>query len=180
MKNLGRAFQRLSEREQRLLVFSIWTILAIVFFQLGKQALQVSGDWSLVSQEMEAHQSVLGLKPAIDKALEEQKLEQQEESYDKQSLSNMASRLSDQAFRDREYRELDSDERDRYSQHKVRITFKDASYENVQEFASLIREQSPYMFLSEVKIEPNYPKNTSEPITFDAVFEVSSVEFASQ
>jgi hypothetical protein len=182
MKNLGAAFQRLSEREQRLLAFSIWTVLGLCFFQLGKQALLISQDWSLANQEIKAHQSVIGLKPIIDKALELQKIEQKNKSYDKKNLSNRASSHADKVFPARDYRELDTDERDRYSQHRVRITFQRASYDQVNQFASLIRKESPYMFLSEVKIEPNYPPQSRpyDPTTFDAVFEVSSVEFISQ
>ena len=182
MKNLGAAFQRLSEREQRLLAFSIWTVLGLCFFQLGKQALLISQDWSLANQEIKAHQSVIGLKPMIDKALELQKIEQKNKSYDKKNLSNRASSHADKVFPARDYRELDTDERDRYSEHRVRITFQRASYDQVNQFASLIRKESPYMFLSEVKIEPNYPPQSRpyDPTTFDAVFEVSSVEFISQ
>jgi len=182
LKSLSSAFQRLSEREQRLLTFSIWTVWGLCFFQLGKQGLIVSQDWSLVNQEMTAHQAVIGLKPMIDKALELQKIEQQNKSYDKKNLSNRASSLADKVFPARDYRELDTDERDRYSQHRVRITFQRASYDQVNEFASLIRKESPYMFLSEVKIEPNYPPKSRpyDPTTFDAVFEVSSVEFINQ
>lgn len=182
MKSLSSAFQRLSEREQRLLTFSIWTVLGLCFFQLVKQGLIVSQDWSMVNQEMNAHQTVIGLKPMIDKALELQKIDQQNKSYDKKNLSNRASSLADKVFPARDYRELDTDERDRYSQHRVRITFQRASYDQVNEFASLIRKESPYMFLSEVKIEPNYPPKSRpyDPTTFDAVFEVSSVEFINQ
>ena len=82
MKKLGAAFQRMSEREQRLLSFSIWTVLGLCFFQLGKQGLLISQDWALVNQEMVAHRSVISLKPTIDKALELQKIEQQNKSYD--------------------------------------------------------------------------------------------------
>ncbi|MDA7823846.1 hypothetical protein N9A58_09690, partial [Opitutales bacterium] len=159
-----------------------WTVLGLCFFQLGKQALLISQDWSLANQEIKAHQSVIGLKPMIDKALELQKIEQKNKSYDKKNLSNRASSHADKVFPARDYRELDTDERDRYSQHRVRITFQRASYDQVNQFASLIRKESPYMFLSEVKIEPNYPPQSRpyDPTTFDAVFEVSSVEFISQ
>ena len=77
---------------------------------------------------------------------------------------------------------MDTDERERYSQHRVKITFDRASYGQVNEFASLIRKESPFMFLSEVKIEPNYPPKSRpyDPTTFDASFEVSSVEFNDQ
>ena len=156
--------------------------MGLCFFQLGKQALLISQDWSLANQEIKAHQSVIGLKPMIDKALELQKIEQKNKSYDKKNLSNRASSHADKVFPARDYRELDTDERDRYSQHRVRITFQRASYDQVNQFASLIRKESPYMFLSEVKIEPNYPPQSRpyDPTTFDAVFEVSSVEFISQ
>ena len=105
--------------------------------------------------------------------------EQKNKSYDKNQLSNLASRLADQVFPQRDYRELPSDERERYKQHRVRIKFQRASYEDVNEYAALIRKESPYMFLSEVEIEPNYPPRNKpyDPTTFDATFEVSSVEF---
>jgi hypothetical protein len=109
-------------------------------------------------------------------------LEQANKSYDKKNLSNRASSLADKVFPQRDYRELETDERERYSQHKVRIKFDRATYENVNEFADLIRQESPYMFLSEVKIEPNYPPKSRpyDPTTYDATFEVSSVEFVNQ
>lgn len=182
MKNLGTAFQRLSEREQRLISISTWAVLALCLLQIGKQAFLASQNWSMVSQEIQSQQAIIDLKPVIDRALELQKIEQKNKSYDKKNLSNRASSHADKVFPARDYRELDTDERDRYSQHRVRITFQRASYDQVNEFASLIRKESPYMFLSEVKIEPNYPPQSrpQDPTTFDAVFEVSSVEFISQ
>ena len=128
------------------------------------------------------HETIISLKPTIDRALEAQKLEQANKSYDKKNLSNRASSLADKVFPQRDYRELETDERERYSQHKVRIKFDRATYENVNEFADLIRQESPYMFLSEVKIEPNYPPKSRpyDPTTYDATFEVSSVEFVNQ
>jgi hypothetical protein len=182
MKRLGITFQRMSEREQRLLLIASWAVLLLCFFQLGKRALVIANDWSLVNQEISGHQAIIDLKPRIDEALELQKIEQQNKSYDKKNLSNRASSLADKVFPARDYRELDTDERDRYSQHRVRIAFQRASYEQVNEFASLIRMESPFMFLSEVKIKPNYPPKSRpyDPTTFDAVFEVSSVEFNNQ
>ena len=124
----------------------------------------------------------LNLKPAIDAELDRQKQEQANKSYDKKNLSNRASTLATKVFPQRDYRELDSDERERYKQHRVRIKFDRASYEDVNEYAARIRDESPYMFLSEVKIEPNYPPPSRpyDPTTFDATFEVSSVEFINQ
>ena len=136
-------------------------------------------DWKLTEQAILNYENTIRLKPAIDLALEKQKVEQANKSYDKRNLSNRADALSRQVFPQRDYRELDTDERERYSQHRVRIKFARASYDNVNEFASLIRQESPYMFLSEVKIEPNYPSKSKpyDPTTYDATFEVSSVEF---
>ena len=169
----------MSGREQFLLVISLWTVFALVLINILQKFTMVKDNWVSADQAIKGHQMILNLKPSIDAALEQQKTEQQNKSYDKKQLSNLASRLADQVFPQRDYRELDSDERERYKQHRVRIKFQRASYEDVNEYAALIRQESPYMFLSEVKIEPNYPpKNRPyDPTTFDASFEVSSVEF---
>ena len=179
MKSLEKLFFRMSGREQFLLVISLWTVFAVVLINILQNFTMVKNNWVSADQAIKGHQMILNLKPSIDAALELQKTEQQNKSYDKKQLSNLASRLADQVFPQRDYRELDSDERERYKQHRVRIKFQRASYEDVNEYAALIRQESPYMFLSEVKIEPNYPpKNRPyDPTTFDASFEVSSVEF---
>jgi hypothetical protein len=179
MKSLKKAFFRLQDREQKLLTFSIVLVLLVAFYKLLQNATDRFQDFQNTSQLIESHEMILKLKPAIDRALEEQKIAQQNKSYDKKNLSNRVSSLADQVFPARDYRELDTEERERYSQHRVRITFKRASYNQVNDFAGLIRGESPYMFLSEVKISPNYPPRSRpyDPTTFDAVFEVSSVEF---
>ncbi|OUU38528.1 MAG: hypothetical protein CBC16_08630 [Verrucomicrobia bacterium TMED56] len=179
MKSLEKIFFRLNGREQFLLVLSLWVVFAVSMVNILKSSTLLKDDWSLAEQSIRGHKIVIDLKPVIDAALEQQKTEQQNKSYDKNQLSNLASRLADQVFPQRDYRELDSDERERYKQHRVRIKFQRASYEDVNEYAALIRQESPFMFLSEVEIEPNYPpKNRPyDPTTFDATFEVSSVEF---
>ena len=182
MKALKKAFFRLQDREQKLLTAAVLVVLLvglIKLIQIGAEKLQT---FQTTNQLIDCHEMILRLKPAIDQALEEQKNAQQNKSYDKKNLSNRVSSLADQVFPARDYRELDTEERERYSQHRVRITFKRASYEQVNDFAGLIRGESPYMFLSEVKISPNYPPRSRpyDPTTFDAVFEVSSVEFINQ
>jgi hypothetical protein len=179
MKSLKKAFFRLQDREQKLLTFSIVLVLLVAFYKLLQNGTDRFQDFQNTSQLIESHEMILKLKPVIDRALEEQKIAQQNKSYDKKNLSNRVSSLADQVFPARDYRELDTEERERYSQHRVRITFKRASYNQVNDFAGLIRGESPYMFLSEVKISPNYPPRSRpyDPTTFDAVFEVSSVEF---
>jgi len=183
MKVLEKIFLRLSDREQNLLVISIVIILLVAGFKILQTGLVIADEWSLLNQTIAGHETVISLKPAIDKALEIQKEEQRNKSYDKKNLGNRASSLADKVFPQRDYRELKPIVvPDRYSQHRVQIEFDRASYGDVNEFASLIRQESPFMFLSEVKIVPNYPPKSRpyDPTTFDASFEVSSVEFNNQ
>jgi hypothetical protein len=173
MNSVQKIFFKLNDREQILLLISLWVILVICLFQFVQKGASIYEEWGMTNQAISNYEMTIRLKPAIDQALEQQKVEQANKSYDKTNLSNRADALS---------RELDTEERERYSQHRVRIKFDRASYENVNEFASLIRQESPYMFLSEVKIEPNYPPKSKpyDPTTYDATFEVSSVEFVTK
>ena len=182
MKYLEKVFFRMQDREQKLLVVAVIIILVVACLKLLQNGVERFQSWAEISQLIDSHEMILQLKPGIDQALEEQKIAQQNKSYDKKNLSNRASSLADQVFPARDYRELDTEERERYSQHRVRITFKRSSYDEVSEFVGLIRGESPYMFLSEVKITPKYPPKSRpyDPTTFDAVFEVSSVEFINQ
>ena len=66
-------------------------------------AVLVVQEWNLASEEIKGHQMVIGLKPTIDAALETQQIEQQNKSYDKNQLSNLASSLADQVFPQRDY-----------------------------------------------------------------------------
>jgi hypothetical protein len=182
MKTIKGIFFKLNDREQILVLLSLWVIILVCFFKFSQSGISIYEEWDLTQQTIASHETIIKLKPAIDRALEQQKIEQANKSYDKRNLSNRADALSRQVFPQRDYRELDTDERERYSQHRVRIKFDRASYENVNDFAALIRQESPYMFLSEVKIEPNYPPKSKpyDPTTYDATFEVSSVEFVNQ
>ena len=182
MNTFKKIFFKLNAREQILLVISFWVVLLICFFKFFQSGISIYQEWVLTEQAISSYEMTIRLKPAIDQALELQKVEQANKSYDKTNLSNRADALSRQVFPQRNYRELDTEERERYSQHRVKIEFDRASYENVNEFAALIRQESPYMFLSEVKIEPNYPPKSKpyDPVTYDATFEVSSVEFVNK
>jgi len=179
MKTLKKAFFRLQDREQKLLTFAVIVVLLVGLLKLIQDGAENFQSFQNTNQLIESHEMILNLKERIDQALEKQKIAQQNKSYDKKNLSNRVSSLADQVFPERDYRELDTEERERYSQHRVRITFKRSSYEQVNDFAGLIRGESPYMFLSEVKISPNYPPKSRpyDPTTYNAVFEVSSVEF---
>ena len=182
MNALKKIFFKFSDREQTLLLVSLWVIIIVCFFKFFQTGVMMYQDWNLNEQTISGHETIINLKPAIDAELDRQKQEQANKSYDKKNLSNRASTLATKVFPQRDYRELDTDERERYSQHKVRIKFDRANYDNVNEFADLIRQESPYMFLSEVKIEPNYPPKSRpyDPTTYDATFVVSSVEFVSE
>ena len=180
MNSVKRIFFKLNNREQTLLLISLWVVAFVCLFKILQSGILIYQEWQTTQTMIDGHKMVINLKPDIDRALEQQKLEQANKSYDKTNLTNRTDALSRQVYPQRDYRELDTEERERYSQHKVRIKFSRASYENVNEFASLIRQESPYMFLSEVKIEPKYPSRPYEPTTYDALFVVSSVEFASQ
>jgi hypothetical protein len=182
MSAFKKIFFKLNDREQTLLLISLWVVVLVSFFKFFQAGVSIYQEWDLTEQQIMGHETIISLKPTIDRALEAQKLEQANKSYDKKNLSNRASSLADKVFPQRDYRELETDERERYSQHKVRIKFDRATYDNVNEFADLIRQESPYMFLSEVKIEPNYPPKSRpyDPTTYDATFEVSSVEFVNQ
>ncbi len=182
MNSIKKLFFKLNDREQTLLLISLWVVIIVSFFKFFQAGFSIYEEWGLTKQVIAGHETIINLKPAIDRALEAQKLEQANKSYDKKNLSNRASSLADKVFPQRDYRELETDERERYSQHKVRIKFDRASYGIVNEFADLIRQESPYMFLSEVKIEPNYPPKSRpyDPTTYDATFVISSVEFVNQ
>jgi hypothetical protein len=182
MNSFQKIFFKLKDREQILLLISLWVVLVIFLFKFVQKGASIYQEWGMTNLAISNYEMTIRLKPAIDQALEQQKVEQANKSYDKTNLSNRADALSRQVFPQRDYRELDTEERERYSQHRVRIKFDRASYENVNEFASLIRQESPYMFLSEVKIEPNYPPKSKpyDPTTYDATFEVSSVEFVTK
>ena len=128
--------------EQILLLISLWVVVLVSFFKFFQAGVSIYQEWDLTEQQIMGHETIISLKPTIDRALEAQKLEQANKSYDKKNLSNRASSLADKVFPQRDYRELETDERERYSQHKVRIKFDRATYENVNEFADFkTREQ---------------------------------------
>ena len=108
MKAVEKFFLRLNNREQTLLVITLWTVLLIGLIQTLKFASILYQDWKFADQTMSGHQTIISLKPMIDSALEKQKTEQKNKSYDKNQLSNLASRLADQVFPQRDYRELNN------------------------------------------------------------------------
>jgi len=170
-------FFKLNNREQTLLLISLWIVVLVCMFKILQNSFFLYQEWQTTQSVIEGHEMVLNLKPAIDKALEKQKLEQANKSFNKTSLSNKTDSISRLVYEGRDYKELDTEERERYSQHKVRIKFARATYEQVNQFTSYVRAESPYMFLSEVKIEPRYPARPDEITKYDALFVVSSVEF---
>ena len=81
----------MNSREQTLLVISLWVVFALSLVKILQAAVLVVQEWNLASEEIKGHQMVIGLKPTIDAALETQQIEQQNKSYDKNQLSNLAS-----------------------------------------------------------------------------------------
>ena len=104
MKNLEKLFLRLNDREQTLLVVAVWVVFLVAAFKTLQSAVLLSEEWSLTSQSISSHETVIGLKPVIDAALELQKQEQQNKSYDKKNLSNASSLAA--VFPQRDYRSL--------------------------------------------------------------------------
>ena len=88
MKAVEKFFLRLNNREQTLLVITLWTVLLIGLIQTLKFASILYQDWKFADQTMSGHQTIISLKPMIDSALEKQKTEQKNKSYDKNQLSN--------------------------------------------------------------------------------------------
>ena len=88
MKNLEKVFFRMQDREQKLLVVAIIVVLAVACLKLFQSGIQKFNSWQEIDQLMESHEMILRLKPSIDQALEEQKIAQQNKSYDKKNLSN--------------------------------------------------------------------------------------------
>ena len=105
----------MQDREQKLLVFAIITILSFSLFKLFTSGMEKLSAWQEVNQLMESHEMILRLKPGIDRALEQQKIAQENKSYNKKNLSNRVSSLADQVFPERDYRELDTEERKVFS-----------------------------------------------------------------
>ena len=72
--------------------------MAIFIFKILGNSVETYEQWELNERVISGHKQILSLKPSIDIALEQQKTDQQNKSYDKKQLSNLASRLADQVF----------------------------------------------------------------------------------
>ena len=73
MKTLEKIFLKMSGREQSLLVVSLWVVFLLCFLQVIQISFQTYTDWKLNEETINGHRMILGLKPAIDAALEQQK-----------------------------------------------------------------------------------------------------------
>ena len=100
MKAIEKLFFRLSDREQNLLVISLWLVLLVVLYKMVIQdAIREYSILEDAEHNMTQYSKYIELKPSIQKALEQQKLEQKNKSYDKKNLSNRASSLADMVSR---------------------------------------------------------------------------------
>ena len=74
MKAFEKLFFRLNSREQFLLVFSLWIVFALSLVKIIQAASSTWQDWVLTMEEIKGHEMVIGLKPMIDAALRDKKL----------------------------------------------------------------------------------------------------------
>ena len=80
MKTLKKGFFRLQDREQKLLTFAVFVVLLVALFKLVQNGAEEFQSFQTTNQLIESHEMILHLKPAIDQALEEQKIAQQNKS----------------------------------------------------------------------------------------------------
>ena len=76
-------------------------------FKILQNSFFLYQEWQTTQSVIEGHEMVLNLKPAIDKALEKQKLEQANKSFNKTSLSNKTDSISRLVYAGRDYKELE-------------------------------------------------------------------------
>ena len=88
MNFLERLFFKLQDREQTLLLFSLWIVLVVGFYKLAEGSLAVYSDWEATDKQIDFHNTFLSRKQAIDQALFDQKEQQKDKSYDKVNLIN--------------------------------------------------------------------------------------------
>ena len=143
MKSLEKLFFRLSDREQNLLVITLWLLLVVVFYKMVfQEGIREYSTLEDAEHNITVYSEFIKLKPSIRMALEQQKLEQKNKSYDKKNLSNRASTLADMVFPPTRLSGVGHDRaRALMPQHRVKITFERASYPQVEEYASLIRQE---------------------------------------
>ena len=175
---MKRAFNKLSGREQGLLLLLIW--FGVMYWWI---AVQLKGfeRWDTYDSHADAirgHNQTLVERVSIEERIRE-RLKSHDNSLSRGKLENIADKVAKSIDRGARYagtkpRNLG----ELFSQHTVEITFKNVQWENLKDYVSRIKEFSPGMFLSEVEISPRYRSSSDGPYLQDysAVFHVSSLE----
>ena len=178
MNAISSTFRRLSLREQGLLAFSLWALLAVIFILLLGKGVKLWDDWSETSLLVESHKDILSSKKDIASAIDKKREEQRGVSYNLAALQNEVSGIMGKFFPPSQSR-LKSDESEsfkQHSQHYVRVELNNVSWADLKDFIKefFLDERQRYIFFSEVEIDPDYKRN---PEVYDATLHISSVEF---
>ena len=180
MNSIAALFFKLSGREQTLLVFSLWVVFLVCLFKLFGIGMNTYDEWDMVDRQIEVHDTILGQEESINKALDEKREEQQGVSYDLRLLQNEVDNIMRKFFQARQARLYSDDTKvfEKHSQHDVRVKLTGVAWGDLKDFVKefFLDDRQKYIFFSEVKIDPDYPKNKSE--VYNATFHISSVEFS--
>ena len=175
---MKRAFNKLSGREQGLVLLLIW--FGLLYWGIGAlvQGIEKYQTYDSHADAIRGHNQTLVERVGIEERIRE-RLKSHDNSFSRGKLENIADKVAKSIDRGARYagtkpRNLG----ELFSQHTVEITFKNAQWENLKEYVSRIKEFSPGMFLSEVEISPRYRSSPDGPYLQDysAVFHVSSLE----
>lgn len=180
MSSIAALFFKLSGREQTLLVFSIWVVFLGCLFKLFGTVMNIYREWDVVGQQIEVHDMILGQEVSINKALDEVRKEQEGVSYDLRLLQNEVDNIMRKFFPASKARLFTEDTKvfEKHSRHDVRVKLTAVAWGDLKDFVKefFLDDRQKYIFFSEVKIDPDYPKNKSE--VYNATFHISSVEFS--
>ena len=180
MSSIATIFFKLSGREQTLLVFSLWVVFLVCLFKLFGTGMNTNDEWDMVDRQIEVHDTILGQEDSINKALDEKREEQQGVSYDLRLLQNEVDNIMRKFFQARQARLYSDDTKvfEKHSRHDVRVKLTGVAWGDLKDFVKefFLDDRQKYIFFSEVKIDPDYPKNKSE--VYNATFHISSVEFS--
>ena len=81
MKKLKKLFFRLNDREQKLLLLSAILLLTLFSIQIFKEGVLVFQNYQELQIQEQSYQMELSLKPAIDRELEKQKHQKQNDTH---------------------------------------------------------------------------------------------------
>ena len=175
---MKRSYNKLSAREQGLLLLLIWSGLLFWGVTALRQGIEKYQAYDLHADAISGHNQILIQRVQIEKNIR-RRLKSHDNSFSRGKLENIADKVAKAidpgaryaGTKPRNLGEL-------FSQHTVGITFKNVDWTNLKEYVERIKEFSPGMFLSAVEISPSY-RPASEGVylrDYSAVFHVSSLE----